>query len=96
MLCECYQSEISVFSLLFGLPALILLLYIPCSRMPFSGCYLMDMLSDLFIGEKKKEWLNRHFETTDDIIRVMLLLFCPIFHSAFLHLTVTHLDVKIN
>lgn len=54
MLCECYQSKISVFSLLFGLPALILLLYIPCSRMPFSGCYLMDMLSDLFIGKKKK------------------------------------------
>lgn len=55
MLCECYQSEISVFNLLFGQPALILLLYLPCSRMPFSGHCLMGMLSDLFIEKKKKK-----------------------------------------
>lgn len=53
MLCECYQLEISVFNLLFGQLALILLLYIPCFRMSSPDCYLMDLLSDLFNGKKK-------------------------------------------
>lgn len=52
MLCECYQLEIPVFNLLFGQLALILLLYIGCFRMSSPGCYLMDLLRDLFNGKK--------------------------------------------